>query len=659
MGSIQKVLVANRGEIARRVFRTCRRLGIGTVAVASDADAGTWHVAEADEAVILGGAAARDSYLRADAVIEAARRTGADAIHPGYGFLSENAEFAEAVQAAGLAWIGPPASAMRALGAKVPARQLAASLGVPTVPGYDGPDDDDALIAAARRMGAPVLIKASAGGGGRGMRRVDDLSEIAEAVAAARREAVAGFGDGRLLLERYVERPRHIEVQVIADAHGAVVHLGERECSIQRRHQKIVEEAPSPAVGPELRAQLGDAAVKLARAVGYESAGTVEFIVGPDGDWYFLEMNTRLQVEHPVTEAVTGLDLVELQIAVAEGKPLPIGQEDVVLRGHAVEVRLCAEDPARDFVGSTGPLVAFDLDAEARVDTGVRAGDVIGPHYDSLLAKVIVRGEDRADACRRLRRALGRSWVVGLAHNLPLLRDIAADEAWLAGELDTGFLGRRGLPRPPPVDLARAASVAAAIDRALLDTDAQVGVGWRIGGAAAVTATWGFGAEVIGTEADGAGVVVGGSRRSVRVVSLGDGSAQIEEGGVRRSVRWARDGGTGPLADGETVWLHLGDAEGMVRLLPRFPALPAAEEVPGSCVAPSPGVVRAVAVEVGQEVEAGAVLVVLEAMKMEHALRSPVAGVVTAVRVVPGDAVDGGTLLVQVEGSQAVAGHFG
>jgi acetyl/propionyl-CoA carboxylase alpha subunit len=550
---------------------------------------------------------------------------------------------------------------MRALGEKAPARQLAAQLGVPTVPGWDGADDEDALVAAAAQVGFPVLIKASSGGGGRGMRRVDGAEELAEAIASARREAEASFGDGRLLLERYIERPRHIEVQVLADAHGQVVHLFERECSVQRRHQKILEEAPSPAVDPALRAALGEAAVRLSRAVGYRSAGTVEFIVDPEGRFYFLEMNTRLQVEHPVTEAITGLDLVALQIAIAEGNPLPFTQSELRFAGHAIELRVCAEDPNRGYAGGVGRLARFELPSGdgVRVDAGFRAGDEIGVHYDNLLAKVIVHGPDRRTAIRRARRALGAAWVAGVVNNLPLLRDVLADEDFEAGVVDTSFLPRRGLPRPPPVDLARTIAAATAIGRALEVASAPLpGVrpGFRVDGPSVVRERWAFGAEIVEVtsteEAGWTAVEALGQRRRVRATADGDGAWRVEDEGHVCRVRLARDG-LGPFEDGETLYLHFGDAEGMIQLVPRFPAPRGAELEPGSCVAPTPGVVRAVLVSAGAAVDQGAPLVVIEAMKMEHTLRAPFAGVVVAVPAGVGDAVDAGALLVRIEAIEA------
>jgi acetyl-CoA carboxylase biotin carboxylase subunit len=659
MTDIRTLLVANRGEIARRVFRTCRALGIGTVAVFSDADADAPHVAEADQAVRLGEAASSASYLNVEAVLEAARISGANAIHPGYGFLSENATFARRVQEAGLIWVGPPPAAIEAMGDKAAARKAAVAQGVPVVPGYDGDDDSEArLIVEAEKIGVPLLIKAVAGGGGRGMRRVDDLADLPEALASARREAAAAFGNDRVVLERYVWRPRHIEVQVFGDQHGRVVHLGERECSIQRRHQKIFEEAPSPAVDAALRARLGAAAVRVALAVDYVGAGTIEFLLDQEGNFYFLEMNTRLQVEHPVTEEVTGQDLVAWQITVAEGRPLPLTQEQVSLCGHAIEVRVYAEDPNRDYLPGTGRLIRVDLPREqgVRIDGGYETGGVVGIHYDAMLAKVIVSGADRREACRRLRRAVEQAWVPGVITNLPLLRDIADDEAWLAGDLDTGFLGRRGLPRPPPVHLQEGAVVAAALswwsrreDRAV----PGVAAGWRLDGPAEERDRWSFlGEEVeVGTTDLGGAVLVrvGDTKERVQVLSVDGDRVRLRIGDRVQAVRWARDRGDGPVLDGTTLYLHLGHGEAMVTLVPRFPPPAVAEAEPGSCMAPTPAVVRKLYVAVGDEVAEGAPLVVLEAMKMEQTLRAPFAGTVASVAVAEGEAVEQGTLLVRIE----------
>ncbi len=437
----RSVLVANRGEIALRVMRTCERLGIRTVAVCSDADRASLHVATADAVVRIGPGPASESYLRGDVIIEAALATGAEAIHPGYGFLAENADFAVAVEAAGLTWIGPPPDAMRALGDKAAAKALAEANDVPVLPGYHGEAASDSELATrAKDIGYPLLVKASAGGGGRGMRIVRAEPELREALAAARREAAAAFGDDRLLLERYVERPRHVEVQILGDAHGALVHLGERECSIQRRHQKLIEESPSPAVTRELRAAMGEAALRLARAAGYRNAGTVEFLLDPSGAFFFLEVNARLQVEHPVTEAVTGLDLVEQQLRVAAGRPLGFDQGAVRLDGHAMELRVVAEDVAAGFLPSTGVVTVRELPVNVRVDAGIAAGGVVSPYYDSLVAKLVAHGQDRADCIAQLREALDATDIQGVATDVELLAAVLDEPAFEAGALHTGFL---------------------------------------------------------------------------------------------------------------------------------------------------------------------------------------------------------------------------
>ncbi|MFM2161849.1 MAG: hypothetical protein RLZZ383_1361, partial [Pseudomonadota bacterium] len=489
--TLRTLLIANRGEIACRIARTARGLGIATVGVASDADVDAAHVRAMDAVVRIGGESAASSYLRVDAIVEAALRSGADAVHPGYGFLSESAAFARAVEAAGLVWVGPPPEAMEALGAKASARQVAASLGVPVVPGFDAADDADALRAAAVAIGVPLMVKASAGGGGRGMRRVDDLSTLDEVLASARREAEASFGDGRLLLERYVERPRHVEVQVLADAHGTVWTLGERDCSVQRRHQKIVEEAPSPAVGPGVRARLQQAATVLARHVGYRGAGTFEFLLSGD-DVYFLELNARLQVEHPVTEAVTGVDLVALQIAVAEGERLDALGPPPGLIGHAIEVRLCAEDPRRDDRPSAGSLglVRWPDGEGIRVDAGFFSGDAVSPHYDALLGKIIASGPDRRTALRRLQAALRRTVALGLATNLPLLQAIVEDEAFAQGDVDTSFLSTRQVRERLGVAPLHLAALAAAWDLDRARAHVGLGFAFRLHGHATVVDEW-------------------------------------------------------------------------------------------------------------------------------------------------------------------------
>ena len=496
-----KILIANRGEIACRVMATARRLGIQTVAVHSDADADAKHVAMADEAMRIGPPPVAESYLRADAIIEAAKRSGAEAIHPGYGFLSENPEFVEAVEAAGLSFIGPPASAIRAMGLKDAAKSLMEKAGVPVVPGYHNANQDPEFLAAkAREIGYPVLIKARAGGGGRGMRLVTRPEDFSSALESAQREALAAFGDDRCLIEKFISQPRHVEIQVVADSHGNVVHLWERDCSLQRRHQKVIEEAPAPNMPEEVREAMGRAAVEAARTIGYVNAGTVEFIVdgsGPlrsDGFW-FMEMNTRLQVEHPVTEAIFWVDLVDWQLRIANGETLPFTQEELEPMGWAFEARIYAEDTARGFLPATGPLehLAFPVDAtefshdhEVRIDSGVREGDAITPHYDPMIAKVVARGMTRDDALNSLSRALDATKIAGTTTNLQFLRALASDEAFRKGDVDTGLIDRHSeelCRTPSPTDLDRA--VAAVVISGLLASEAsqedQWGTpkGWR------------------------------------------------------------------------------------------------------------------------------------------------------------------------------------
>ncbi|HXG42474.1 MAG TPA: acetyl-CoA carboxylase biotin carboxylase subunit, partial [Dehalococcoidia bacterium] len=488
-----KLLIANRGEIAVRIIRTCRALGIATVAVYSEADRRALHVLEADEAVPIGPAPVGESYLDIEAIVAAARRAGAEAVHPGYGLLSENADFAEACQRAGLAFVGPPPEAIRLMGDKAAARRLAAAQGVPVVPGYDGDGQEpQALLAEARRLGFPVMVKAAAGGGGRGMRLIEGDEGFLEAVESARREAQRAFGDGRLLLEKAMVGVRHVEVQVLADAHGHYVHLGERDCSLQRRHQKVVEEAPSPAVDEALRRRLGEAALAVARAAGYVNAGTVEFLLDSQGNFYFLEMNTRLQVEHGVTELVTGLDLVALQLLVAAGERLPLRQEDVRLRGHAFQCRIYAEDPLSGYLPCSGTVVAFQppQGEGIRNDVGTYAGDEVTAYYDPLIAKLLVWGADRREALARMRWALDRYRVEGVRTNLPLLRAVMAHPTMAAGEVTTDFLERRVSVEElvaAPTREALLAALGAAACGALGQADPWLALGpWRPGGAVAL-----------------------------------------------------------------------------------------------------------------------------------------------------------------------------
>jgi propionyl-CoA carboxylase alpha chain len=668
------LLVANRGEIARRVIATASAMGISTVAVFSDADADSPHVEEADLAVRLPGALPSDTYLRGDLLLEAAARTGADAVHPGYGFLSESAAFAREVAAAGLVWVGPPASAIEAMGSKIGAKELMRAAGVPTLPSVTL--DAEALPdeAELKALGWPLLVKASAGGGGRGMRIVAGSDALADALSGARREAGAAFGDDTVFLERYLERPRHIEVQVIADSLGETVALFERECSIQRRHQKIIEEAPAPTITPELRARLSNAAVAAARAVGYVNAGTVEFVVGTDegesDEPYFLEMNTRLQVEHPVTELVTDLDLVRLQLLVAAGAALPEEVRDAAARGpvgHAVEARLYAEDPANGWLPSTGTLQRFEIAAagRARVDTGVRSGTVVSPYYDSMLAKVIVHAPTRAEATASLGSILARSRIHGVVTNRDLLVRTLRHPAFSAGETDTGFLERHGLeelarPLADEEAVARHAVAAALAAQAARRKGARVQpsvpTGFRNNGVAVqeVGFDTGRGSVSVGYAFDRQGrtlelLTVDGAPAPLGAMRIEPGRVVLSDADrVTRSYRVERTGATS-YVDGPDGSSTLVEHE-------RLPA--GAEQVAvGSALAPMPGGVVRVAVAPGDVVEAGQVLVVLEAMKMEHAVHAPAAGTVLSVEVAEGDQVETGRVLAIVDTDHAGGEH--
>jgi 3-methylcrotonyl-CoA carboxylase alpha subunit len=655
-----KILIANRGEIACRVIATARRLGIATVAVYSAADRSALHVALADEAYFIGPPRAVESYLNGEAIVAAARNSGAEAVHPGYGFLAENAEFAEACTAVGLVFIGPSAAALRKMGSKAAAKTLMAEHGVPVVPGYHGADQDPSrLLAEARRIGFPVLIKASAGGGGRGMRIVGGAADFAAALDGARREAAAAFGDDRVLLEKYLKRARHIEIQIFADRHGNAVHLFERDCSIQRRHQKVIEEAPAPGLDPLPRRMMGKAAVAAARAVDYAGAGTVEFVAVAE-DFYFIEMNTRLQVEHPVTEAVTGLDLVEWQLRIAGGEPLPLRQDAVAINGHAIEARLYAEDPERDFLPQIGTLhrLKFPPAAVARIDTGVRQGDRVTPFYDALVAKIIVWGESRAAAVDRLRRALAETAILGLSTNLDFLSRLAAHPAFAAAKVDTGFIERHRqalLPahRPAPdLSLAAAALVRLAARRSAAAAMAAQSEdrhspwartdGWSPSGVIPQALVFGDnGAERVVTARPGAAdwllrlgdreAVAGGERH-------GDGTLVIELDGVQRRLT--------VLEHGPEIMVVLdGDSWRLVELDPlatRSGTDPAA----GRLTAPMPGRVIRLLVETGSKVRRGEPLLIIEAMKMEHTIVAPADGIVAAVGCAVGDLVEEGAALV-------------
>jgi acetyl-CoA/propionyl-CoA carboxylase biotin carboxyl carrier protein len=641
-----RVLVANRGEIALRVLRTLHALGIEGVAVYSDADADAPHVRAADRAVRLGPAPAADSYLAIERVVAAALETGCEAVHPGYGFLSERPEFARACGDAGLTFIGPSPEAMALLGDKAAAKQVAADAGVPVVPGLHGESlGDDEILAWAGSQQLPLLVKAVAGGGGKGMRVVRAVDELPEALRAARSEARAAFGDDRLLVERWIERPRHIEVQVLADEHGSLLHLGERECSLQRRHQKVIEEAPSPVVGAELRERLGEAAVELARSCGYTNAGTVEFIADADdpSQFFFLEMNARLQVEHPVTEAVTGLDLVELQLRVAAGEPLPLRQDDLELRGHAIEARIYAEDPRAGFLPSSGRIVAWRPPVGARVDSGVEEGSEVSSHYDPLLAKLIVSGPDRAAAVGRLAAALREFTVAGPASNVAYLRALTENEDVRAGRLDTGLLERLGGELGPEPDPALPAlALVALIGERESDDPWDARDGWRPGGRAWARArlSGDAGDLLAAVRPDGSGWF---EADGVRARLEGE-RLTVEANGVLRELAVHREGAAVWLVD-EGVpsrWTLAGDAAERRAL-------------PGSLEAPMPGTVLDVRTAAGAEVEEGDVLLVLESMKMELAIASPFDGVVGDIAVRAGDRVTRGQELAAVEPREEAA----
>jgi len=670
----KKILIANRGEIACRVASTARRLGVKTVAVYSDADADAKHVAACDEAVHIGGSAPKDSYLRWERIIDAARACGAEAIHPGYGFLSENEDFARACAEAGLVFIGPPPSAIKDMGLKAESKQLMEKAGVPLVPGYHGHDQDPALLQReADRIGYPVLIKASAGGGGKGMRAVDKAEDFAAALASCKREAIGSFGDDAVLVEKYVQRPRHIEIQVFGDTHGNLVYLFERDCSVQRRHQKVLEEAPAPGMTPELRARMGAAAVAAARAVNYVGAGTVEFIVEQPGGYerpedmkfYFMEMNTRLQVEHPVTEAITGQDLVEWQLRVASGEPLPCTQDELRITGHAIEARICAENPDNQFLPATGTLHVYRKPAAAsfargpvRIDDGVREGDAISPFYDSMIAKLIVQGDTREQALARLDGALAQTRIVGLATNVQFLRRVAASGAFAQAKLDTALIQRESAvlfqQEPVGLPLAAAAAVAATL---LRERQAEAPGspfsrrdGWRLGGLHRRAFDFVFGGEAVqawlryapgstptlevgevagplafaeAPGGEGAGEAIdlqfAGRRTRATVHVLGDAVHVFTPAGATRIDT------VDPLA-------HAGDtqAEG------------------GRLTAPMPGKVVSFAVRAGDAVSRGQPLAVMEAMKMEHTIAAPADGVVQELLYAPGDQVTEGAELLRL-----------
>ena len=660
-----KILIANRGEIACRVIKTARRLGIKTVAVYSDADVDSRHVRLADEAVAIGPAPVQESYLAGARIIAAAQQTGAQAIHPGYGFLSENEDFCQACCDAGIVFIGPPANAIRAMGSKAEAKRLMAAAGVPLTPGYHGEDQEPShLQREADAIGYPVLIKASAGGGGKGMRLVEDRDDFTEALASCRREAAAAFGDDRVLIEKYIVRPRHIEIQVFGDTHGNCLYLFERDCSVQRRHQKILEEAPAPGMSRQRRAVMGRAAVEAAQAVGYVGAGTVEFIAHQDGSFYFMEMNTRLQVEHPVTEMITGLDLVEWQLRVAAGETLPLTQEQVQINGHAIEARIYAEDPDRGFLPSTGTLVHLRPPREGlhiRVDTGVEEGDAISPYYDPMIAKLIVWDCDRGRALARLRQALADYRVVGVANNIAFLARLAACSSFTGADLDTGLIEReRASLFPPAQPVPDSVFLIAAVAELLREAGGagrvagygsdpgspwQARDGWRLNTVACRTLIFRDGDTQrslrIIYQHQGFSLELAGRTIAASGELNGDGILRVELDGMRIDAT--------VIAAGELRHVFLHGRAWQIASVDPLHYSGEGGSGHGGLLAPMPGRVIALLAELGSEVAKGTPLLILEAMKMEHTITAPSAGRVTAYRFAIGDQVADGAELVAFE----------
>jgi len=659
----KKILIANRGEIACRVAATARRMAIKTVAVYSDADASAKHVGFCDESVHIGGSAPKDSYLRWERIIEAAKALGAEAIHPGYGFLSENEEFAKACLDAGLVFIGPPASAIKAMGLKAESKQLMEKAGVPLVPGYHGADQDPALLQReADRIGYPVLIKASAGGGGKGMRAVDKSEDFAAALASCQREAINSFGNDTVLVEKYAQRPRHIEIQVFGDMHGNYVYLFERDCSVQRRHQKVLEEAPAPGLGEAMRKQMGEAAVAAARAVNYVGAGTVEFIVEQrvDGsmNFFFMEMNTRLQVEHPVTEAITGLDLVEWQLRVASGEPLPLAQEQLKINGHAIEARICAENPDNHFLPTTGTLHVYDKPActafergTVRIDDGVRQGDTISPYYDSMVAKLIVHGQTREEALARLDEALAQTRIVGLNTNVQFLRYVVRSPSFAQANLDTALIPREEavLFKQEPVGLAMAA--AAAIAQTLLTEKAAEGRdpfsrrdGWQTHGVTVRPFEFDFHGEhakaALTYQHDGGLQLAVGGVSAPLVFVPGAQGIDIQFAGQRLTAT--------VYAQGEVDHVFTARGATQITAIDLLAHAGESQSEGGRLTAPMPGKILSFLVKAGDVVQKGQPLAVMEAMKMEHTIAAPADGMVEELMYAPGDQVTEGSALLKL-----------
>ncbi len=662
-----KILIANRGEIACRVAATARRLGVKTVAVYSDADAGAKHVAVCDEAMHIGGSAPKESYLQWQRIIDAAKATGAQAVHPGYGFLSENEEFAQACADAGLVFIGPPPSAIQAMGLKAESKQLMEKAGVPLVPGYHGADQDPALLQReADRIGYPVLIKASAGGGGKGMRAVDSAAEFADALASCQREAINSFGDDAVLIEKYVQRPRHIEIQVFGDTQGNYVYLFERDCSVQRRHQKVLEEAPAPGMTEAMRQEMGNAAVAAARAVNYVGAGTVEFIVEQRADgsmnFFFMEMNTRLQVEHPVTEAITGQDLVEWQLCVASGEPLPLAQDQLRITGHAIEARICAENPDNNFLPATGTLHVYGLPAHVafergtvRVDSGVRQGDAISPFYDSMVAKLIVHGDTREQALARLDEALAQTHIVGLATNVQFLRRVARTDSFAQAQLDTALIPREQTVLFKREDVGLPLAAASAVAQALLRERAAEGVdpfsrrdGFHTHGVVQRRFEFEFGGEH-------AKAWLSYERGGSLHLAVGEGAAQVAGPLVFTAVGDAIDlqfagqrTRAAVYAQGEVDHVFTPQGASQIVAIDLLAHSGEAAAEGGRLTAPMPGKVVSFAVKAGDKVAKGQALAVMEAMKMEHTIAAPVDGVVQELLYAPGDQVAEGAELLKL-----------